>query len=152
MPTLLNKGVQTQHEYLYWEFGNGKLAVRKGDYKYVNDGNNEFLYNLAADIDESDDIKGDNQAIFDELKALAAASSTDPLTVVWDAQLVDPPDWEIAAIETPGKKIYSEGYVLQHFRKGYGEQIPKKEYNILGRQKLMQNEGVIIKKPGNKLK
>lgn len=37
IPTLLGKGKQEQHEYLYWEFHEegGRQALRKGDYKLI---------------------------------------------------------------------------------------------------------------------
>ncbi|MBN7802216.1 arylsulfatase [Algoriphagus aestuariicola] len=57
LPTLLGKGEQKQHEYLYWEFPEygGQVAVRFGDWKLIRQhlSDNQTptleLYNLAQD-------------------------------------------------------------------------------------------------------
>lgn len=62
LPTLLNKGQQKQHEYLYWEFheGGGRLALRQGDWKMIilNAKSEEKveLYNLANDLGENNNL------------------------------------------------------------------------------------------------
>ena len=64
LPTLLNKGQQKEHEYLYWEFheGGGRLALREGDWKLVvlkaktPDKVIIELYNLADDIGETNNL------------------------------------------------------------------------------------------------
>ena len=59
--TLLGEGEQARHEYLYWEFTEGKnktRAVRTDDWKYIEDlttGEVE-LYKLLVDEGEEDDI------------------------------------------------------------------------------------------------
>ena len=64
-PTLLQKGIQAQHDYLYWEFPayGGQQAVRMGDWKAVRqnllrkDGDRSIqLYNLASDIGETENL------------------------------------------------------------------------------------------------
>ncbi|MCI7311042.1 MAG: arylsulfatase [Prevotella sp.] len=56
-PTLLNKGVQKLHDYLYWEFHEtNQIAVRRGDWKLVVVHGQPRLYNLASDIHEDHDI------------------------------------------------------------------------------------------------
>jgi arylsulfatase A-like enzyme len=62
LPTLLNKGEQKEHEFLYWEFKHGRRqaqAVRMGDFKAlrVNDGP-IALYNLKEDIGETTNVAG----------------------------------------------------------------------------------------------
>jgi len=60
---------QKQHEHLYFEY-RGQCAVRKGNWKYFCDADgNESLYDLAADRHEDNDVKAQNPAVFDELKA-----------------------------------------------------------------------------------
>ncbi len=64
LPTLLNKGKQKEHTYLYWEFheGGGRLALREGDWKLVvlnaKTPEKEIieLYNLADDLGETDNL------------------------------------------------------------------------------------------------
>ena len=61
VPTLTGKGEQAEHEYLYWEFTEGKYqtrAVRQEDWKLVEDlttGEAE-LYRISVDPAEEDDI------------------------------------------------------------------------------------------------
>ena len=63
LPTLLEKGEQQRHEFLYWEFPSygGQQAVRLGDWKGVRQqllkGNTRIeLYNLADDPGEKTDV------------------------------------------------------------------------------------------------
>ncbi len=61
-PTLLGRGDQREHEYLYWDYGHVrpvfKQAVRAGDWKGVRNGvgAKTELYNLAGDRAESRDV------------------------------------------------------------------------------------------------
>ena len=62
-PTLLGKGKQKQHEYLYWEFPSygGQQAVRMGKWKAIRKNLRKgklqiYLYDLSKDISESKDI------------------------------------------------------------------------------------------------
>ncbi|MEN1785283.1 MAG: arylsulfatase [Bacteroidota bacterium] len=65
LPTLLEKGTQTTHNQLYWEFhsSQGALqAVREGDYKYISfrstdkDSIRQELYKLSEDLGELQDL------------------------------------------------------------------------------------------------
>ena len=62
-PTLLGKGEQRKHEFLYWEFPSygGQQAVRLGDWKGVRQGMTKGntkveLYDLKADVGEKVDV------------------------------------------------------------------------------------------------
>ena len=56
-PTLLGRGEQPQHEFLYWEFEEtDQVAVRMGDWKMVSKGGVPHLYNLADDLHEDCDL------------------------------------------------------------------------------------------------
>ncbi len=73
----------TPHKALKWTY-NGQRAVRKGDWKLVNDVKDTtkgvthkmkaikgyFLYNLKNDRAEARDVSADNPKIVEELKAL----------------------------------------------------------------------------------
>jgi arylsulfatase len=63
LPTLLDKGAQRKHEFLYWEFPSygGQQAVRMGDWKGVRQQLHKGvirtqLYNLADDLGEKNDL------------------------------------------------------------------------------------------------
>ena len=56
-PTLLGRGTQQQHDFLYWEFHEtDQMAVRMGDWKLVVIQGVPRLYHLATDIHEDHDI------------------------------------------------------------------------------------------------
>jgi len=64
LPTLLNKGEQQQHDYLYWEFHErgGRLGVRMGDWKGIiynvsKETPDDFeLYDLSTDPAETHNV------------------------------------------------------------------------------------------------
>lgn len=62
LPTLLNKGIQKQHKYLYWEFHelNGRQTIRQNSWKLikydVNKNGKYELYNLENDLSETNDL------------------------------------------------------------------------------------------------
>ena len=91
LPTLLNQGKQTQHEYLYWEFHlkGGRQAVRKGNWKGViydvsSNPNNLELYDLAKDVKEEHNVAKDHPQIVAELQSIMKEAHVDselfPLT------------------------------------------------------------------------
>ncbi len=56
-PTLLGDDNQTQHQFLYWEFGEtDQMALRMGDWKLVVKKGVPELYNLGRDIHEDHDL------------------------------------------------------------------------------------------------
>lgn len=68
-PTLTGKGVQAQHEYLYWEFHEtDMMAVRKGDWKLVVRRGKCALYDLATDLHEDHDVAAQHPDVVRELK------------------------------------------------------------------------------------
>jgi arylsulfatase A-like enzyme len=85
-PTLLAKGSQKQHEFLYWEFheNGSKQAVRLGDWKGIRkiDGPLE-LYDLSKDVGEKNDLAAQNpggvKRIEDCLKSARTGSEVWPL-------------------------------------------------------------------------
>jgi arylsulfatase A-like enzyme len=78
LPTLLGRGTQPQHDYLYWEFyeDGGKRAVLKGDWKLIQHGIvaggelREELFNLANDQGEADNRAEEHPERATELRAL----------------------------------------------------------------------------------
>ena len=88
LPTLLNKGDQKEHEYLYWEFheGGGRLALREGDWKMVilNAKSDEKveLYNLADDLGETNNLLDQesekSEEMYNKLKSVRTESEIFP--------------------------------------------------------------------------
>ena len=60
LPSLLQKGTQTEHEYLYWAFyeRGGSRALRSGDWKAVQQPIHSpvRLYDLKEDLGEELDV------------------------------------------------------------------------------------------------
>lgn len=69
MPIFQGDLVEPLHDQLYWDGDEGRWAIREGDYKLVKSrrGNIE-LYNLKDDIGESNNIKGSNPSIAQQLE------------------------------------------------------------------------------------
>ena len=85
LPTLLGKGEQQTHPYLYWEFyeQGGKQAVRMGKWKGVRldvsqnpDGALE-LYDLEADLGEAHNVALKHPDVARRLEELIRAAHTD---------------------------------------------------------------------------
>ena len=78
VPTLLSRGIQPEHDYLYWEFSErkGRRAVLKGDWKLLQlnvatDTPSEFqLYNVVDDVSEENDVADDHPELIRELQPL----------------------------------------------------------------------------------
>lgn len=78
LPALTGKGMQKQHDYLYWEFheNGGRQAVLLGKWKGVRlnvrkepDGEIE-LYDLSADPYESHNVVTANSSVAEKIKAI----------------------------------------------------------------------------------
>ncbi|MFY0653390.1 MAG: arylsulfatase [Cyclobacteriaceae bacterium] len=70
LPTLLGKGKQPKHEYLYWEFRKGteqylfSQAIRKGKWKaYLEKDKSMEIFDLDADPFEQNDVATENPEI-----------------------------------------------------------------------------------------
>ncbi len=79
LPTLLGKGKQQEHEYLYWEFGpkGGQQAVRMGGWKGVRTGIKQNpdapiqLYDLSIDVGETKDVAAEHPDIVKRIAEIA---------------------------------------------------------------------------------
>lgn len=82
LPTLLNKGKQKQHDFLYWEFheDGGRQAVRMGKWKAIkenvkkNPNSPIALYNLTSDPKELNDLSGKYPKVIEKMKAILLQS------------------------------------------------------------------------------
>jgi len=68
LPTLLGKGDQKTHEYLYWEAG-GTRAVRSGKWKGLSKKGTFHLFDLSVDMAEKNDLAADEPEIAKRLQA-----------------------------------------------------------------------------------
>jgi len=85
LPTFKNDGVQTKHDYLYWEFPsyNGQQAVRMGKWKglrmNMNDGNLAIeLYDLSNDPQEQKNLAKEYPEIVEQIEHIMLAAHTAP--------------------------------------------------------------------------
>ncbi len=78
-PTLIGKGKQKEHEFLYWEFPSykGQQALHMGQWKGVRqrllEGNLDLeLYDLSKDITEENNVAGENPEIVQKMLSIMA--------------------------------------------------------------------------------
>ena len=84
-PTLIGRGRQVPHDYLYWEFheGGGRVALRQGDWKIVryevlaNPDGPLALYNIAADPAEASDLATRQPERVQQMAELLRSARTD---------------------------------------------------------------------------
>jgi arylsulfatase A len=79
LPTLLGRSSeQKKHESLYWEY-QGKQALREGPWKAVRSVETKEweLYNLADDIDETENLAAQNPGLIEEFAEAMTASRTE---------------------------------------------------------------------------
>ncbi|GHC46718.1 arylsulfatase [Roseibacillus persicicus] len=76
VPTLLGKGEQAQHKYLYWE-DNRSRAVRYGNWKAIKPAKNKpyELYDLSKDISEKNDVADKHPEILATMTQFAEEAS-----------------------------------------------------------------------------
>lgn len=76
LPTLLGRGQQEQHKYLYWE-DNKSRAVRFGDWKAVKPSKTKGfeLYNLKNDLSEKNNVAEKNPKILATMTEFAKEAS-----------------------------------------------------------------------------
>jgi arylsulfatase A-like enzyme len=128
VPTLLGKGKQTEHDYLYWEFHeqNGKQAVRMGKWKGIrlnvkDDINGPIeLYDLLADVGETRNVAKQHPQIVKSIaeKMQEAHVPTDMVSFVKPSKfkpvsgdrieggkLLDRSDWKVIAVSSPKGRL-----------------------------------------------
>jgi len=83
MPVMRGKEKTVEREF-YWRTSqrSQQKALRSGDWKYLKDPKGEYLFNVAADPAEKNDVKEKEPAIFERLKAKYATWEKTVLTPV----------------------------------------------------------------------
>ena len=77
-PTLIGKGKQKKHDYLYWEFHEtNMMGLRMGNWKLVVKAGQCRLYDLATDLHEDHDIAAKHPDIVKKMKDIILKEHTD---------------------------------------------------------------------------
>ena len=84
LPTLLGRGEQKQHDFLYWEYCE-QIAVRKDNWKLYRQNAKAGwkLYDLNTDTLEEKDLARENPAIVQSLIEKAESSHTPAVGGAW---------------------------------------------------------------------
>jgi len=82
VPTLLGKGKQKEHEYLYWERGHHRVmnqVVRMGDWKLIHGKKKDIyeLYNLKDDIGEARNVVAKHPKVLARMKGYMQTARTE---------------------------------------------------------------------------
>ena len=81
VPTLLGKGRQKEHDFMYWEFhegGGSRQAVRMGPWKAVRKWQAPIrLYDLRNDLPEAHDVAAEHPDVVAKIDAYLAGARTD---------------------------------------------------------------------------
>lgn len=83
LPTLLGKGTQKKHDYLYWEYTKGQIrsrALRMGDWKAVQNRMNRpiELYNLNQDVGETKNLAEQHPEKVKQMTKVMQQAHTEP--------------------------------------------------------------------------
>jgi len=81
VPTLLGKGKQREHEFLYWEFheGSSQQGVRMGDWKAVRAkmGAPLELFDLAKDLAETKNVAAAHPKVIERIESFLRTARTE---------------------------------------------------------------------------
>jgi len=83
VPTLLGKGRQRRHEYLYWELKDNR-AVRMGNLKAVRNKAGLQLFDLTKDLAEKTDIAAKHPDIIERMRKIISDSHEDSPFFTWE--------------------------------------------------------------------
>lgn len=116
LPILTSKKQNIERE-LYWRITQRKSqkAVRHGDWKFIQDEKGEYLFNIATDPQEKNNLKDANKTVFEKLKQMMAGWEKKvltpiPLTGITNTVLTqDPREAEIRRMETLERESVIKG-------------------------------------------
>ena len=80
VPTLLGKGEQKKHEYLFWASNAKYLAVRMGNWKAISKNGKLTLFDLSKDIGEKKDVSKRHPEIAEKLAKIISEAWVAPRT------------------------------------------------------------------------
>jgi arylsulfatase A-like enzyme len=83
VPTLNGNTQTDRHEYLFWK-GEGKMAVRMGNWKAVRVNNTIELYDLSVDIGESKNTASGHSDIVSQMTAIMSEANTQTVVPQWN--------------------------------------------------------------------
>ncbi len=83
VPTLIGKGHQHRHEYLYWELRDNR-AVRMGNFKAVKNKAGLQLFDLSKDLGEKTDIAAKHPEIVVRMRKIIRDSHEDSPFFTWE--------------------------------------------------------------------
>jgi len=89
LPYISGEKKGTPHEMLFWRMGQNH-AIRKGNWKLVTMAGETALYDLAADIGESKDMKAEKPDIVQELQKAFEKWSKDMAEPLWGGRAAKP--------------------------------------------------------------
>ena len=100
-PTLLGKGKQKRHEFMYWEWSRKQLqrGVRHGKWKLVQKKKAWEVYDLSTDIGETKDLAANHGDLIRRVEAWVARNRTEP------PRLFDPRGENGKAFRTPKEAV-----------------------------------------------
>ncbi len=102
VPTLLGKGKQKRHEFMYWEWQRGRnlqQAVRHGNWKVIKKKKEWEVYDLAKDPGETKDLSAQHGKLIRRVETWIAENRTAP------PKLVDPRGKDGKAFRTPKETV-----------------------------------------------
>jgi len=82
VPTLLGRGGQERHEYLYWELKGGR-AVRMGEWKAVKGKGGIELFNLRKDPSEKNDVAAKHPDVVEKVRGIMEGAHEDSGFFAW---------------------------------------------------------------------
>ncbi|TKJ33356.1 MAG: hypothetical protein CEE38_20960 [Planctomycetes bacterium B3_Pla] len=83
IPTLLSRGQQQRHDYLYWELKQNR-AVRMGKFKAVQTKVGLELFDLSKDLSEKNNVAGRYPDLLSQIRAIIQASHEDSPFFTWE--------------------------------------------------------------------
>jgi arylsulfatase A-like enzyme len=89
LPYISSEKKGTPHELLFWRMGQNH-AIRKGNWKLVTMAGETALFDLAADIGESKDMKAEKPDIVQELQKAFEKWSKDMAEPLWGGRAAKP--------------------------------------------------------------